>query len=211
MNKRIQIIAADRLIVVDGEPLEFDFDINPEIHAIHWFGDWGEVEYVSDPQTGAKKPNVQFANFDAVMPFLTAYERTKAQREAEAKAQKEALENSAPWICEQINIERDYRMSLGVKYKGLTIQTRHLDDLANLQQLRQKAVEAKMGVVQWSSKTTWISEENTLLPLPTPDDAIAMVNYVFTVRERMTFLARELKDRVIAGERFDWQVDALWS
>lgn len=56
---RVIIIPADKTVIVDGEvraPLEFAMD--PAIHAVQWYDDYGEVEFV----TGADriKPPNQF-------------------------------------------------------------------------------------------------------------------------------------------------------
>ncbi len=41
----VTVVAEDRRIIVDGDVLEFDFAIDPEIWAVQWNGTQGHIEY----------------------------------------------------------------------------------------------------------------------------------------------------------------------
>lgn len=47
---RIVIVPEDRKVSVDGDVTEFNFNIDPDIHAVQWYGDRGVIEYKSKPQ-----------------------------------------------------------------------------------------------------------------------------------------------------------------
>lgn len=72
---RVTIIPADRMVMVDGEvraPLAFVID--PAIHAVQWYDDRGEVEFVAT-SAGGKPPN---AGITDMAPFQAALDAWQA-------------------------------------------------------------------------------------------------------------------------------------
>lgn len=43
---RLSIIVEDKIVVLNGKPLSFDFTIDPDIWAIQWYGNKGSIELV---------------------------------------------------------------------------------------------------------------------------------------------------------------------
>lgn len=69
---RLTIIPADRSVAIDGEhrsPLEFTID--PTIHAVQWYGDRGEVEFVSTPE--GKPPNQTITSISQFQSAIDAF------------------------------------------------------------------------------------------------------------------------------------------
>ena len=87
---KVSIIPSDKTIIVDGQALTFDYDIDPTIHALQWDGDSGEIEYNDDGIA-----NEQFTDSTLVDTLVSAYEDEVERLEAEAQAvvdEAEALE-----------------------------------------------------------------------------------------------------------------------
>jgi hypothetical protein len=85
---RVTVIPIDKTIGVDGRFLRFAFSAAPGIHAIQWYGDHGELEYV-----GHKTPNRLLTEADyaaAVKPYVDAWEAEAARVEQEAEGETHA-------------------------------------------------------------------------------------------------------------------------
>jgi hypothetical protein len=70
---QINMIPVDRSVVIDGyAAFGVDFTgIDPEIHAIAWYGSQGEVEYVWDPVANIKKPNETIYTLAPYQPYVS--------------------------------------------------------------------------------------------------------------------------------------------
>jgi len=86
---KVSIIPSDKTIIVDGQALTFDYDIDPTIHAIQWDGDSGEIEY----NDGIA--NEQFTDSTLVDSLVSAYEDEVERLEAEAQATAQAVVDEA--------------------------------------------------------------------------------------------------------------------
>ena len=53
MTNTITIINDGKLVIINGDALNFDFDLDEKIHAMQWNGKQGEVEYKD-----IQKPNL---------------------------------------------------------------------------------------------------------------------------------------------------------
>ena len=73
----LTVIADDRLIVVDGEALNFDFDLDSTIWAIQWDGTSGHIEY-RDIMT----QNEEVTDITSFQYLLDAFNAEKARLEA---------------------------------------------------------------------------------------------------------------------------------
>ncbi len=86
---KVSIIPSDKTIIVDGQALIFDYDIDPTIHAIQWDEDSGEIEY----NDGIA--NEQFTDSTLVDSLVSAYEDEVERLEAEAQATAQAVVDEA--------------------------------------------------------------------------------------------------------------------
>jgi len=76
----VQVVKKDRVVAIDGEGLNFDFELASNIWAIQWDGSVGEVEY------NDATPNLPITDFSAYQYLIDAYAVEK-QRVADAEAQ----------------------------------------------------------------------------------------------------------------------------
>ena len=81
---KITIVPSDKLVIIDGEAIRFDFTIDDNIHAVQWEGNSGIVET-------KKGDNIKLKNMDMFQDIIDehakqltiiAEERIKAEREA---------------------------------------------------------------------------------------------------------------------------------
>ena len=86
---KVSIIPSDKTIIVDGQALTFDYDIDPTIHALQWDGNSGEIEY----NDGIA--NEQFTDSTLVDSLVSAYEDEVERLEAEAQATAQAVVDEA--------------------------------------------------------------------------------------------------------------------
>lgn len=85
---KVAIVPDDRIIVINGIPLNFDYDISNDIHAVHWDGTIGEVEYKSPG-----KPNEKITDFGDYQYLVDSYfseDQRIRDEEASALAAEEA-------------------------------------------------------------------------------------------------------------------------
>lgn len=76
----VSVIILDKTIIVDGEPLTFDFAYFPaKLRAIQWNGTSGTKEFA----TGA---NTWFDNPGEIEPYIEAWQEEKARLAAEVPA-----------------------------------------------------------------------------------------------------------------------------
>jgi hypothetical protein len=69
---RFSIIPSDKTIAIDGEARSgLMFTLNPAIHAVQWYGEHGEIEYV--PVNGVKPPNEFITNYAAFQAALDSW------------------------------------------------------------------------------------------------------------------------------------------
>ena len=64
---KVVIVREDRLVIVDGVSLKFDFELPHTIWAVNWNENHGEVEYVDDT------PNLSIRNFDDYQYLVDAF------------------------------------------------------------------------------------------------------------------------------------------
>ncbi len=109
MKQHVTVVPSDRLIIVDGIPLRFDFSAPENMHALQWHEGSGHIEWTDDinhPLT----PDDYAAD---VAPFVALWEAEKARRDEEAAAAgaaRIAEYNSEPARAARIRAERDRRL-----------------------------------------------------------------------------------------------------
>ncbi|MEX3729072.1 phage tail assembly chaperone [Bilophila wadsworthia] len=109
MKQHVTVVPSDRLIIIDGNALRFDFPVPENMHALQWHDGSGHIEWTDDinhPLTSA-----DYAG--DVAPFVDLWEAEKARIEEEAaaaEASRLAEYNSEPARAARIRAERDRRL-----------------------------------------------------------------------------------------------------
>lgn len=110
MHQSITVVPSDRLILVDGEALHFNFTADPSLHAIQWHNGSGHMEIRG-------KNNIKLVESDyaeQIAPFVALWEAEKRRLADEAKAAEAARlaeYNSEAARFERLRAERDRRLS----------------------------------------------------------------------------------------------------
>lgn len=69
---QVSVIPADRVIVIDGAALVFDYAAWPGLRALQWNGESGTLEFATGPQQW-------FDNAAIVQPYIDAYNAEAAR------------------------------------------------------------------------------------------------------------------------------------
>ena len=80
MHNHITVIPDDKIILVDGHGLEFDFTAPEGMHALQWHDGAGHIEW----KAGENEPLAAQYYAAKVKPFADAWEAEKSRLEAEA-------------------------------------------------------------------------------------------------------------------------------
>ena len=80
MKQHVIVVPSDRLIIVDGTPLQFDFPVPENLHAIQWHNGTGEMEWRDD----INHPLTLADYAEDVAPLVELWEAEKARLEDEA-------------------------------------------------------------------------------------------------------------------------------
>ena len=91
MKKHVTVVPSDRLIIVEGEALQFDFAAPENLHAVQWHNGEGHMEFLDD----MNHPLTEGDYAEDVAPFVTAWETEKARLEDEAAAAEAARTGAA--------------------------------------------------------------------------------------------------------------------
>lgn len=112
---RVTVVPADRLVIVDGQALTFEFSAPWRMHALQWDGKQGHIEWKGN---GHEPPRNELLAADSyserVMPYVRLWEEEKARLEkaaAEAEAARLAEYNSDAARFERLRAERDRRLT----------------------------------------------------------------------------------------------------
>lgn len=202
---RLSVIFDDQRVVLNGLAYNVTLPDEPEIHAIQWLADAGEIEF-RDPLV----PNQAIDDPAIVAPYQALWQAAHIAANPpptfeDRKAAKQA----------KINATRDLRVDKGFLFAGYRIQSRPSDreNIANLGLDARDAV-AKGAVAgdyfwhpQFPDGFGFITATNETIPL----DAIQME----ALRARgiefkgaLTFFARQLKNQVAAAAD-DAALDAI--
>ena len=76
----VTVVPADRLVIVDGEALLFDFPAPEGLHALQWKGESGHAEWTDGPN----QPLTAADYAAQIAPFVTLWQAEKSRCEAEA-------------------------------------------------------------------------------------------------------------------------------
>ena len=125
MKQHVIVVPSDRLIIVDGVPLQFAFPVPENLHAVQWHNGTGEMEWTDD----INHPLTPADYAEDVAPFVELWEAEKARLDEEAAAAEAARlaeYNSPEARAARVRAERDRRLA------GCTwIIERHRDQLDN--------------------------------------------------------------------------------
>lgn len=101
MNKDVIVVMADKLIVVDGRALNFDFalpiGLPTNLHAIQWHDGKGEIEFTDDYNqsiSGQELYDLEVAPFVALWEVQKAIEDkppTLGKKQTEIRSQRDQL------------------------------------------------------------------------------------------------------------------------
>ena len=80
MRNHVTVVPVDKIIIVDGFALNFDFDAPINLHALQWHDGAGEMEWTDD----LNHPLTPADYAEDVAPFVTLWEAEKARLDAEA-------------------------------------------------------------------------------------------------------------------------------
>ena len=112
---RVTVVPADRLVIVDGQALTFNFNAPGRMHALQWDGKQGHIEWLG---SGDEPPHNEPLGADSyagqVAPYVELWEEEKARLEqaaAEAEAARLAEYNSEEARFERLRAERDRRLT----------------------------------------------------------------------------------------------------
>lgn len=112
---RVTVVPADRLVIVDGLALTFDFNAPGRMHALQWDGKQGHIEWLG---YGHEPPRNELLAADSyagqVAPYVELWKEEKARLEqaaAEAEAARLAEYNSEEARFERLRSERDQRLA----------------------------------------------------------------------------------------------------
>lgn len=112
---RVTVVPADRLVIVDGQALTFDFNAPERMHALQWDGKQGHIEWLG---YGHEPPRNELLAADSyagqVAPYVELWKEEKARLEqaaAEAEAARLAEYNSEEARFERLRSERDQRLA----------------------------------------------------------------------------------------------------
>lgn len=103
-------------------------------------------------------------------------------------------------VRDEVQTKRDGIMASGAPYGGKRVE---VDDASrsNLNSVVLAALLAAQGLSPWPPEVQgWIAIDNTLIPLPTPTDAIQMGLTVMQWHASLIVFGRALKDAVLAAD-----------
>lgn len=154
---RVTIIPDDGFIRVDGDSLlGVEFDIDPAIHAVQWYGGWGEIEYRADEQ-GHKAPNEQFTDLSRFQYILDRFEAAKPRPPPEP-----TLEDVKAARWRTAKLDRALTEEGGFEYMGKIVAS----DFESRQRMFAAAQVAQSAIVEgreWSVQ--WLCKDNSALDL----------------------------------------------
>ena len=112
---RVTVVPADRLVIVDGQALTFEFFAPGRMHALQWDGKQGHIEWLGSGHEPLRNELLTADSYaDRVAPYVKMWEDEKARLEqaaAEAEAARLAEYNSEEARFERLRSERDRRLA----------------------------------------------------------------------------------------------------
>ena len=114
----VTVVPSDRIIILDGMPLIFDFPAPVTMHALQWNGQQGHIEWEDDYNWPLPAADTT-AYEDEVAPYVALWKAEKARLEQEseaAEAARLAEYNSTAARAARLRAKRDARLASTDKY-----------------------------------------------------------------------------------------------
>lgn len=112
---RVTVVPVDRLVIVDGQALTFEFSAPERMHALQWDGKQGHIEWLgSDDEPPHNEPLAADSYAGQVAPFVKLWQDEKTRLEqaaADAEAARLAEYNSEAARFKRLRAERDRRIA----------------------------------------------------------------------------------------------------
>lgn len=198
---------------------------NPDLNRVDILGQFAEGGWVDLPDGGRVSPAVAGWSLRGYQLKTIVPADPVPAGQVVASSSLQMVDGSpkvvnvlAPLVItsDMVDVERDRRMDLGFSYGGKTYQARERDilNIAGKATRATKAIidGANKGDLQWATpgeNFAWIASDNSLTAM----DAWMMVEFGQAADDFVTFMfmrGRAIKDRIIAGEIFDFREDSLW-
>lgn len=110
MKQHVTVVPSDRLIIVDGIPLWFNFSLSKKnMHALQWHEGSGHIEWKGDTNSPLTPDDYE----SDIAPFVALWEAEKARLDKEAAAAEAARiaeYNSLEARADRIRSERNRRL-----------------------------------------------------------------------------------------------------
>ncbi|MGY2987726.1 hypothetical protein [Bradyrhizobium sp. USDA 4508] len=110
---RVTIVVDDNLVIIDGRPAKVDLSPlkRDQIHAVQWYGAYGEVEFRGGFDIERKiptgVPNKFIDNFGPYQRYVDAHHHSLIKQAADEKAAAEKLEAEQKAIAEKAVAEQN--------------------------------------------------------------------------------------------------------
>lgn len=107
---RVTVVPPDRLIIVNGEALQFDYPAPPNLHALQWDGtaQSGHMEWTDDYNMALDASLYA----EEVAPYVQLWEAEKARLVAEAEAKAPAVALAGAKAAKTAEIEAGYQRAV---------------------------------------------------------------------------------------------------
>ena len=119
------IIKEDRVVMIDGDAVNYDFDLPANVWAIQWNGTTGEVEFNDGT------PNEVITDISAYQSIIDGHATAKAAQAQEVEDEAAAIEAAKEWSEKRKD-----------KYDALNQFEMQYDDLINSTTTWQDAIAA---------------------------------------------------------------------
>ena len=104
---RVTVVPADRLVIVDGQALTFEFSAPERMHALQWDGKQGHIEWLgSGDEPPYNDPLAADSYAGQVAPYVELWEEEKARLEQAAADAKIIEATAGKNIVKQIYVPK---------------------------------------------------------------------------------------------------------
>jgi hypothetical protein len=109
---RVSILVPDNTVYVDGVPAPVDCtELASDTHAVQWYDDYGEVEYVTtiDPEAMMlhKEPNGMITDFTPYQPYVEEWVLSHNRKVEERKKIEDEMRETAEKFAEMQRAQKE--------------------------------------------------------------------------------------------------------
>lgn len=150
---RLIIVREDKYVSIDGVGYH-DMDMSSipsNIHAVQWYDDEGEIEYITIKGT-SREPNKRITSLDDFQTIISLWEQTDQQKKIVSAPQPPTIEDNLITAKGKLN-ETDYAVLPDVKIVNLDQFIEYREWLRNF------LFDPKGGIIDWPIKPqpVWIN------------------------------------------------------